>query len=238
MERMGNDMEEYEDLEVISLLMRQVEREKAEQEEAKPIEPENQIQEGFLFLKGEKIFFREVSLLENQLTMRIPLQWEGLSEEQKKLKYPWEGRPDVILSNARVSMNLTLTQREVKMREERTEKVKNTTEFILKKMHPGSEEMESEVLEVEGKTIAYFELMTQAMESRVYNLMFLFSLRERETIGTFNCLESDSYDWKALFFQMLESIHFCKEELPEGEEKKGKDSNHQEQNEEGVKWSY
>jgi len=67
------------------------------------------------------------------------------------------------------------------------------------------ESISSSVIELEIK-IGCFSFSSLAGDSKLYNLMFLFSLDDQIVLGSFNCMHYDMDGWLEITGQMLRSI--------------------------------
>lgn len=59
------------------------------------------------------------------------------------------------------------------------------------------EQLDSRIERINGSDLAVFEFTSQAMDTKVYNLMFLTELDGKLLIGTFNCTEASKKDWQS-----------------------------------------
>lgn len=193
-------MKQYGDEDFIFLI-----KEEAEADETKVLH-ENNIQNGYVILHDEKITFQEFPVIKGEFSMVLPEMFEPMPKNLAELKYQSANRPDIILTNPATTINLTFSYKTTKMREEETEVAKDAIQKVIMKLHPESSVIESKVIHLQNMNIAYFDFVTPAIDSDIYNFMFFFSLKERMMMGAFNCLEQDQYDWKELFIQMLESV--------------------------------
>jgi hypothetical protein len=57
-----------------------------------------------------------------------------------------------------------------------------------------------------GRDFATLEFVSQAIDTKIYNLMFLTSFDDRLLICTFNCTESEMEKWKSTSQQIMNSI--------------------------------
>jgi len=59
---------------------------------------------------------------------------------------------------------------------------------------------------VEGKNVAYMELVHPVLDGNLYNLMFFLELEGRILMSIFNCLKESMEEWKGPAFEMMQSI--------------------------------
>lgn len=169
---------------------------------------ENHIEDGYILLHDEKILFKEMPVSEDEFSMILPEMFEPMEKGLAELKYPSVNRPDFILTNPATTINLTFSHKADKMVEGQAGEAKDAIQKVIMKLHPESKVMESKVVQVDGRDIAYFDFVTPAIDTDIYNLMFFFSLKGTMLMGAFNCLKEDMGDWKGIAIQMLGSIRF------------------------------
>lgn len=192
-------MKRYGDEDFIFLIQ---EEELANQEE----NHNNQIQDGFIILKEESISFQERPVSKYGFFMTLPVMFTPMQKEFVEIKYPNNNRPDYILSNPSTTINLTFAYKTYQMEPEKTEVNRDVIQELVMRGQRGGEVIESNTVTAGDIKISYFDFVTSAIDSDIYNLIFFFSLRGRMMMGAFNCLQPDQSDWKEVAIQMLESV--------------------------------
>lgn len=167
---------------------------------------ENNISDGYIIIHEERIPFGRKAVFDGKMSVIIPETFELMPEETAAVKYPSAERPDFIYTNEETTVNFSLAHKDGKAANEDIPGVKDMIQEFVAKMHPASAVIDSEVIEVSGKNIAYFDFVAPAIDTEVYNMMFVFSLEGRLAIGSFNCPIDDMEDWKPVFVQMMQSI--------------------------------
>ena len=76
----------------------------------------------------------------------------------------------------------------------------------MQRLHPSSEIIEKNTAEAENCRLAWFDFVTPAIDTDIYNIMFFTSLQGRLLMGGCNCLDEDKDVWKELFVQMLGTV--------------------------------
>lgn len=189
-------MKEYGDEGFINLL-----RERRE-------ETGKDIKTGNVLVDGKNIAFLEREIIKGKLWMWMPDGFGPLSKELAKLKYPNENRPDIIYTNKETTVNVTFSYKREKLKEGEEEKIRDYMKGIVGRVQTSSEMIEEGVVKAEKNCLAWFDFMTPAIDTDIYNLMFFSSLRGRLLIGSCNCLDEDREEWKELFAQMLETVRY------------------------------
>lgn len=193
-------MKQYGDEDFIFLIQEEAQEKELQEDHV------NRIQDGYLVLHEEKILFQRRTLLEDKITMIAPVLFEPMPEYMAELKYPNTNRPDYILTNPQTTINLTFSLQNDRLAAEETQEARDAIQKLVLKLHPESKVIDSKTVEAGEISIAYFDFVTPALDSDIYNFMFLFSWKGRMLMGSFNCLQPDMHDWKEIFLQMLSSI--------------------------------
>lgn len=64
----------------------------------------------------------------------------------------------------------------------------------------------SEIKQINGRDFIVIEMITPAMDTEVYNLLFVTSLDGKLLMGTFNCTVEKMKEWQPLAKQILSSV--------------------------------
>lgn len=77
---------------------------------------------------------------------------------------------------------------------------------IMKKMQPLALWLEDDVKKVDGRNIAYFDFIADALDTKIYNYMFLAELEGKALMCSFNCTEAEMKDWKLVARGIMETF--------------------------------
>lgn len=192
-------MKRYGDEDLIFLM-----KLKAEEEEQREGSG-NTIEDGWIWLNEERTPFVRQNLPIPGLSMILPEAFDEMPEELAMFKYPSGNRPSHIFSNQETTVSLTLTLKKDRLPEEKVEEAADSIRFLLGRLQPSAKFLGTE--RIEGKRIVFetFDFVTQAIDTDIYNRMFLASLRSRMLLGSLNCTGELSKEWEAVFRQMLAS---------------------------------
>ena len=171
----------------------------------------NDINDGYIIIDEETIEFSERCILEEKVFMIIPTSFDIMVEEDIEVKYPLEDRPQVIFTNLDTSINITISQRRDQiLQNDQVEALKNIIQDNVKEEHSDLKLIGDGVFCVEENNIAYFDFMSSAVDSEMYNLLYVLSLDSTLILGSFNCIQEYMADWKDIFLQMLQSTRLVK----------------------------
>jgi hypothetical protein len=166
----------------------------------------NNILDGYIIINEEKIPFARKPLLDGWISILMPEAFVIMPKELAEKKYPSIQRPDEIYTNNETTINLTLSLKNDKAANEDIPNVKDTVQQVMMRMYPASRIIDSEIIEVSGINIAYFDLSTPALDMDIYNTMFFFSIDNRVVVGSFNCPWENMDIWKPVVVQMLGTV--------------------------------
>lgn len=164
----------------------------------------NNILDGYIILNEEKIMLKKMKILGGRVSIIIPEVFKLMTKEIADMKYPSINRPDTIYTNTEANINLTVSHKDGPISDEDIPEAKDLIQQSVKRMFPNM--LDSGSMKAGGKNIAYFDYISAALDTDIYNLMFFFSLDERIVISSFNCPNNDMNDWKPIFMQMIKSI--------------------------------
>ena len=140
------------------------------------------------------------------MQMRIPESFTDMPLEIAKIKYPAEQRPKIIKMNEDGSINITLGLYPEMLKKEAVQECIDTLQTVIERMNPANRFFEKQVIMEEKLTVGYFDYKSNALDSDLYNMMFVTPINGKTMLGTFNCKMSDKDDWSILVVQMIMSI--------------------------------
>lgn len=154
---------------------------------------------------SEKLY-RKVSLYGNKLQLFIPRYFTEMTSIMKQSKYPSGNSPDVVYTNDEGTVNIAFKHTSTLLADANLTEIQTT---LLQQLHPThSENLNHRIETVNGSKFGVIEFTSQAMDAKVYNLMFLTELDGKMLLGTFNCTEALKGEWQPRAKEILQSV--CK----------------------------
>ena len=156
---------------------------------------------------GETINFAPREFLAGKLHITIPCNWIDMEADLVKMKYPYESRPAIILTDDTMTINLTVNHTKHALTPEQVgffvQDMKMLTDKSMKIQF-----MEDGLIqnEASGSPIGWYDFTISAIDEALYNLMIVTSLDNRALIMSFNCLAKDLARWKPIAFDMMKTI--------------------------------
>jgi hypothetical protein len=166
---------------------------------------QNSIGDGYAIIDGVRIPFSEREIIDGKLYMTMPTGFGLMPEELAEFKYPSKNRPHYIFTDDEGEINICITITPDKLEDESIEDAKKYLKNMILKVNPKSEIIRDFIVEGSTRT-GYFDFISTAIDSDIYNLVFIFTLEGQFILGTFNCLHLDMARWKDVADQMAGSI--------------------------------
>jgi len=161
-----------------------------------------------IIIDDKKVKVIDQSLLDGKVSIRMPNLFSMMSREIASLKYPSERRPNLIYTDESSTINLAFNLTPHRLKEEGVVAFQENMIDILEQAQPSADWLDTDVLTIDEKTVAFLEIITPAIDGDIFNLMFFTSIEGLALIGTFNCLEDDLETWRPIARAMMESLQF------------------------------
>ena len=154
-----------------------------------------------------KVELEKRSILLDKVDILVPKDFNVMSEEKVKLKYPIGKGPTLVFTNEEATINVAFSTTPDLASEylipEYLETFKNTYENIF----PSAIWYSSGVEKINGKNIGKLEFLSPAaIDTKVYNLIFFTDLDGALLIVTVNAKEKQMNDWKPIAHEIMNSI--------------------------------
>ncbi|RTQ46322.1 hypothetical protein EJV47_22620 [Hymenobacter gummosus] len=157
-----------------------------------------------LVLPG-KLAVRKV--LGGRARLLLPVDFQPLDRAALEVKYPRDDRPQEVYSDAAISVNLAFQQKPVALTQAQiTPALAEQLLTSIRRGFPTAKDYGHGVKTINGRKVAYLEVLTQATDTKVYNLMFVTDVNGRAAIATFNCTEDQVKRWQPVARQMLNPL--------------------------------
>lgn len=155
---------------------------------------------------GENIQFSTISIMSDKISVLIPTTFNIMSEDMAKIKYPSENRPSIIYTNDSCSVNVAFSYTQNKASSENIQAITDAMKESFENLYPSAQWYTSEVKTINDKDICVLELITPAVDTEIYNLMWLTDLDGKLLIATFNCTKEQMDEWEPVGKVILSSF--------------------------------
>jgi hypothetical protein len=170
---------------------------------------ENDIKNGFAIIDDVRIAFCEREIVKDKLFMTIPVDFELMSTEMAKIKYPNENRPQIIYTDEEGAITVNFTLMDAELTDEEITEASQALQQVIQRTNPLVKIISNNVITANGISIGHFDFVSPAIDDDVYNKMFIFPIDGQFTLGSFNCLHIDMVRWIDIVEQMLFSIRLA-----------------------------
>lgn len=160
---------------------------------------------------GKWIYFEQFLLADGVIRIMLPKDFEPMSQEIARKKYPSEHRPEIIMTNETGTINLMFQYMEGEVTDATVQIFRNQVFGMMKRVNPGIKEQEVGTINLSGKTVAYVEFSNPVMNGKLYNLMFYLAVNGQPLMGSFNCQTKEMKYWRTVAFEMVQSIEIVGE---------------------------
>ena len=154
------------------------------------------------------------SLLNDKVELKIPKDFDIMSEELMKLKYSSDRRPTLVYSNESGGINVALNLTQNQANQQLIPTYKDNFVQTFKNLYPSAEWKGNGIKTINGKEVGYLELVTPAMDTEIYNLMFLTDLNGKLLLCTFNCTKKSIAEWTPIAKEIMNSLKVQRSNLP------------------------
>lgn len=144
-------------------------------------------------------------VLNDKVEILIPKGFTIMTEEMAKVKYPMENRPSLIYTDEKGSINIAFNHTETPVQDSLIKDMKDPMKQAFSGMYPDATWYRDEVIQINGKNVGVFELLTPGVDTKIYNLIFFTELDGKMLMTTFNCTEQQMAEWKPLAQEILQS---------------------------------
>lgn len=159
-----------------------------------------------IYIKEKLYKFEEQHLLEDRVSVMLPVSFMDMKPNIAKVKYPSEQRPQVIKTNLNCSVNFTFSILEVPLEAAQVKSIKDDFYNIIKKTQPTNIFYENKEEEINTTMIGWFDYKSYAIDSHIYNLVFITPIDGKILHGTFSCLYKEAQNWKFVILQVMNTI--------------------------------
>ncbi|QYA24520.1 hypothetical protein G3I01_03015 [Gramella sp. MT6] len=146
------------------------------------------------------------SLLNNRIELKIPKRFSIMAEDMMRTKYPSERRPGLVYTNASGGINVALNLTQNPADQSMIVPYKDNLMQTFKSLYPSAEWKSSGVKEVNGRKVGYLELVTPAIDTEIYNLLFFTDLDGKLLLCTFNCTKNSMSEWTPAAKEIMGSL--------------------------------
>lgn len=149
---------------------------------------------------------KERKVLNGKITLLLPLGFTQMDKSVLLMKYPnTANRPTEVYTNDKGSINIAFNHTENTISEQKLSQVQAVIQQQLSSTN-GVEILKTDKLKINGSEFVTIEFISNAIDTKIYNAMFITTLNGKLLLGTFNCTVNDLNKWKPISKKIISSI--------------------------------
>ncbi len=160
-------------------------------------------------IKDESIFeMRQDSYFDDSLKIYVPKYYEEMDKKLVKIKYPNEGRPQIILTDRSGTVNIGINKIEQDLEAEDLLDFRDLMKNSFRQVYPSAKMVDvGDTVSADNK-IAYYSFINSAIGGKLYYVIATFIVDGLVMVVSMSCLKKDMEDWSLLFYGILNSLEF------------------------------
>jgi hypothetical protein len=145
-------------------------------------------------------------LLDGLIEMLVPVEFQPMSAELLRQKYPTDRPPALALANAAGSVSVALNHTRTRLPVTALSDAHRHLEQTFRSVHPTAQWFRSELMTVKGREWILLDLRTPAIDTEVRNLLMATSVDERLLLIAVNMTKALEGEWLDAANRMIESV--------------------------------
>ena len=160
---------------------------------------------GILFCLISYAQLAHKTILSNTVSIKLPSGFKMMDANTLSSKYPPNNKPSEVYTNEEATVNIAFKKTAQLLPEQNVFAEGKKLEQQL----TGNGKVQlisSEQVKANKYNIYAFSFYSAAIDTKVYNVMFIFSLKGKMMIGSFNCIMAMQNQWQHTAYEMIRSI--------------------------------
>lgn len=153
---------------------------------------------------GEQIETEYIHIGQDKFFVKVPTTFIQLDSEMINKKYQGDV-PDVVFSTEDTKINIAINKTNVTMKNNEVLQYRLEFEKIYQDR---AEILDTDYYEVDGHNVGKIRMISQAVDTKIYNNSLFFSYDDKLVIVTFNCTEDLKDEWEEVGNFIIDSLFF------------------------------
>lgn len=153
---------------------------------------------------GEEIETQYIHVEDDKFFVKVPTSFYQLDYETITKKYSGDV-PTVVFSSDDTKINVAINMTDVDMKNNEVMDYRIQFENIYKDR---AEILDTDYYEVDGHNVGKIRMVSQAIDTKIYNNSVFFSYNDKLVIVTFNCTEDLRDEWERIGDFIIDSLFF------------------------------
>jgi len=137
--------------------------------------------------------------------IKLPKEFKIMDEETLNIKYPSNNKPRLVYTNEDASINVAFNLNGEYLN---GRKLSDFVEVMKKTFEQMDQVYYSYDFELDGTKLYTLKMVTQAIDTEVFNYMVIFELNDQIMIINFNCTKQYMDEWQEVGEFIINSIKF------------------------------
>ncbi len=144
-------------------------------------------------------------ILSNTVSIKLPSSFSIMDANTLSSKYPPNNKPSEVYTNQEATVNIAFKKTEQNLLKQNVFTEGKKLESQLSSSGK-VQIINSEEIKVSNSNIHVFSFYSNAVDTKVYNLMFIFSVKNKMVVGSFNCTYLLQSQWQQVAYEIIRSI--------------------------------
>lgn len=145
------------------------------------------------------------NILSNTVSIKLPSSFRIMDANTLSSKYPPNNKPSEVYTNQEATVNIAFKTTEQPLQEKSVIAEGKKLESQL--VNSGNVQLiKSEQIKLSNNNIYTFSFYSYAVDTKVYNIMFVFSVNGKMVLGSFNCTYLLKPQWQQIAYEIIRSI--------------------------------
>lgn len=154
---------------------------------------------------GENVELEFANFENGEFYLKLPKNFKQMDQETINKKYNNGNPPSFAFMNDASTISIAVSVSDVEMKDEA---IGPFVESMKKQLEANSEIIDTSVTEKDGHTIGQIKMLTEGVDTKIYNHMLMFSCNGKfRTVG-FNCTKELQEEWQDVGAFIIDSLMF------------------------------
>jgi len=159
---------------------------------------------------SQDVLLERKTVLNNKISILLPDKFTIMDSIMLIVKYPApSNRPTIVYTNDSGSINVAFSHTQTQANQDQLEEIRKIL-FAQITSNSSISNVSNNTKVINGIKFVLFEFFSEAVDTRVFNHMFITTLENRLLIGNFNCTEEHLSNWKPVGLKIINSIKLLK----------------------------
>lgn len=142
--------------------------------------------------------------IEDKFYLKVPANFKRLDDEMIAEKYNGDV-PDIVFSNDEVNINIAVSFTENQMTDSQIKEYKEYMETLFQAV---GKIVSTDYYNVDNHNVGQIKLISDAVDTQIYNNMICFSYDGKLVLISFNCTENLKDEWGDTGDSIIDSLSF------------------------------